>query len=269
MTDQYPPQQPGGQPQFGGPYYQQPQPPRKKRHLVRNILIGVAGLFVLFIVIGIIRAAVSGSKPTASSSSSPATTAPATTAPAAATYSSADQKFFSDVTSAFPSLAIDDSMMASLGTDTCNARKDGASQDMLYAATSKRKALLGPDGGPKLVRLAEKDLCPQYLPVVPKVLFSLSGSGIENSAPFVVNSGTVTVHYTYNCASAGGTGNFIADLETGDQSSLNSDDQSIANALGAGGSVTTTVYPQDAGAEYHIAVNSECTWSIVVESAGS
>jgi hypothetical protein len=260
---------PWGQPEFGGPYYQQPQPPRKKRHLVRNILLGVAGLFVLFIVIRIIGTAVSGSKPTASSSSSPATSAPTTTAPAAATFSSADEKFFNDVTAAFPSLAIDDSTMAKLGTDTCNARKAGTSQAMLYAATNKQKALLGPDGGPKIVRLAEKDLCPQYLPVAPTVLFQLSGSGIENSSPFVVNSGTVTVHYTYNCASAGGTGNFIADLETGDQSSLNSDDQSIANALGADGSVTTTVYPQDVGAEYHLAVNSECTWSIVVESAGS
>ena len=50
----------------------------------------------------------------------------------------------------------------------------------------------------------------------------------------------------------------------GDQSTLNSDDQSIANALGAGGSDTTTVYPQGSGRQYHLSLNSECNWNVTV-----
>ena len=80
------------------------------------------------------------------------------------------------------------------------------------------------------MHLAEKKLCPAYLP---HVLIRFSGSGIANSRPFLVTTGTVTVHYTYNC-SAMGTGNFIADLETGNQALPGSDDQSIANDLSAG-----------------------------------
>jgi hypothetical protein len=103
-------------------------------------------------------------------------------------------------------------------------------------------------------------------PAAPKVLMSLSGSGIENSPPFLVTQSQLTVHYTYDCSAFGGSGNFIADLLSGNQSSLGSDDQSIANALGAGGSVTTTIYPTNAGSDYHLAVNSECNWSVVVST---
>lgn len=103
-------------------------------------------------------------------------------------------------------------------------------------------------------------------PAAPTVLLSLSGSGIENSAPFLVTESQLTVTYSYDCAAFGGTGNFIADLLTGNQDSLGSDDQSIANALGAGGTVTTTIYPQNPGTDYHLAVNSECNWSVTVKS---
>lgn len=72
------------------------------------------------------------------------------------------------------------------------------------------------------------------------------------------------VKYSYDCSNAGGTGNFIADLQYGNQASLSSDDQSIANALGSGGSDNTMVYPQDPDEDYYVAVNSECTWSLSV-----
>jgi hypothetical protein len=96
------------------------------------------------------------------------------------------------------------------------------------------------------------------------LLFKFSGSGIRNSRPFLVNAATVTAHFTYNCAAAGGSGNFIADMVSGNPSSLSSDDQSIANALGSGGSQTTTLYPQNQGSRYHLTVNSECSWSITL-----
>jgi hypothetical protein len=96
------------------------------------------------------------------------------------------------------------------------------------------------------------------------VLISMSGSGIRDSAPFVVNSSSVTARYSYDCSSAGGEGNFIADLISGSPSSGNYDDESIANELGSGGSQTTMVYPQDVGSSYHLEVNSECSWSITL-----
>jgi len=104
-------------------------------------------------------------------------------------------------------------------------------------------------------------------PAAPKVLLNLSGNGIENSAPFLVTESQLTVTYSYDCSADGGSGNFIADLLYGDQSSLNSDDQSIANALSSGATnVTTTIYPADPGNDYYLSVNSECSWTVTVSS---
>jgi hypothetical protein len=98
------------------------------------------------------------------------------------------------------------------------------------------------------------------------VLIRFTGSGIKNSAPFNVGSGPLTITYHFNCAAFGGSGNFAADLLYGNQSSLNSDDQSIANDLAPSGSQTTTVYPQDPGKDYYLSVDSECSWRLKVVS---
>jgi hypothetical protein len=96
------------------------------------------------------------------------------------------------------------------------------------------------------------------------VLLTFSGSGIRNSAPFNVGGGPLTVSYSFNCASFGGSGNFQADLYYGNQASLNSDDLSVANALARSGHQTTTVYPQYPGKDYYLSVNSECSWNVKV-----
>jgi hypothetical protein len=93
-------------------------------------------------------------------------------------------------------------------------------------------------------------------------------TGLDHSAPFQVNSGTLTARYSYDCSSYGSQGNFIADVEAGNQSSMDSDDQTVANALGEGGSAVTTIYPQDVGSDYHLAVDSECNWSVTVKQDG-
>jgi|GEM_PF-4958994 hypothetical protein len=112
-----------------------------------------------------------------------------------------------------------------------------------------------------------KAATPAPAPAAPKTLLTLSGNGIENSAPFMVTQSKLTVIYSYDCSSQDGSGNFIADLEYGNQSSLNSDDQSIANALSSGATnVTTTIYPQDPGHDYYLAVNSECNWTVTVNA---
>ena len=96
-------------------------------------------------------------------------------------------------------------------------------------------------------------------PAAPRVLLSLSGSGIENSPPFLVTDETAHGALHLRLLRPGGDGNFIADLLNGNQASLGSDDQSIANALGIGGSATTTIYPTNTGSDYHLAVNSDAT----------
>ncbi len=95
-------------------------------------------------------------------------------------------------------------------------------------------------------------------------LIRFIGSGIRNSAPFNVGSGPLTVTYSFNCSDFGQSGNFQADLLYGNQSRLNSDDQVIANDLALHGGQTTTIYPSDAGKDYYLSVNSECTWKIKV-----
>jgi hypothetical protein len=96
------------------------------------------------------------------------------------------------------------------------------------------------------------------------LLLTFSGNGIRNSAPFNVGGGPLTVTYSFNCSSFGGSGNFQADLYYGNQASLNSDDLSVANALAVSGHQTTTVYPQYPGKDYYLSVNSECSWRVKV-----
>jgi hypothetical protein len=103
-------------------------------------------------------------------------------------------------------------------------------------------------------------------PSAPLVLIKMSGNGEGSSAPFLVSTSTVTATYTYDCSAFGQSGNFVADMVNGNQASLNSDDQSIANALGTGGSATATLYPTNVGQDYHLTVNSECTWTVTLIS---
>lgn len=293
MTDQYPPQQPPDQ-QPGGPDQQskvgnhdlqQPvgshpspgghhQPSRrKKRRTINKILLSVIGTFLLLIII--IAVATSGGK-TGNSSSSASSSAP-TAAPVANTpaptpapvaLTASQQKFASDMQTAFNfNSSVTSADLAAFGEQICSDRRAGESQSQVIVFAEGYFSDTGQSEASTMANLAETDLCHHMLPP-PTVVFSLAGSGIENSAPFPVNSGTLTVRYTYNCA-AMGTSNFIADMISGSPSGLNYDDQSIANALGAGGSETTTVYPQDVGSDYHLSVIAGgCTWSIVVETAG-
>ncbi|MGI9008783.1 MAG: hypothetical protein ACR2FU_21780 [Streptosporangiaceae bacterium] len=97
-----------------------------------------------------------------------------------------------------------------------------------------------------------------------KVLLTFSGNGVRNSQPFLVNTQSVIAKYHFDCSGAGGSGNFIADMISGKPGSANSDYQSIANALSATGSQTTTLYPTAQGSYYHLQIDSECTWSITL-----
>ena len=101
-------------------------------------------------------------------------------------------------------------------------------------------------------------------PAASGVLINFSGNGPGNSAPFLVHSSAVAARYSYDCSGFGATGNFIADMVSGNPSSGSYDNQSIAHELGSGRSQTTTIYPQLQGGSYHLEVSSECSWSITL-----
>jgi hypothetical protein len=259
----------GHLPQPGGPRYPEPMTggrggPPKKGHTVRNVLLGaVGGIVALFVLAGVVGAATGAGKKNTGD------TRPMTTAthkpkkPAAPVYTAAENVYYKATIAAYaPISGGTEQQIVNAGNQLCTAREDGASQPSIVSTT-----------GPKLGKLAkpyvlatEKALCPSQIPVPPKVLLNMSGSGIQNSAPFLVSTSQVTVTYSFNCSSFGGSGNFAADLEYGNQSSLNSDDQSIANQLAPSGQATTTVYPQDPGNDYYVSVDSECNWTVKVTS---
>jgi len=161
-----------------------------------------------------------------------------------------------------------DAQLAGVGARVCSARRDGAAQATLVSmwASAPRKFAMS---AKKFVGTAEKYLCPQFLPQPAAVILSLRGNGTESSRSVVVTQPALRVKYSYDCSSLGGSGSFVADFETANQNSLDFDAQQIANALSPGGAETITIYPQKTGREYHLAVNSQCDWSITVSTSGS
>jgi hypothetical protein len=127
-------------------------------------------------------------------------------------------------------------------------------------------------GGPSVVSPPgqdEGDLSPIYYGAgggegtPPGVIKSFHGNGSRNSAPFPVNVSVVTVDYSYDCSSVGGSGSFAADMIS---VSPQYDDQLIANAVGARYWARLALYPQNAGSNYRLRVSSDCAWSITVTS---
>lgn len=269
---QMPPAPPSWPPSAGP---QQPPPgppgqPPKRSHKARNITLGVVGgLAVIIIASAIANGGKGSSGNPGSSISSIGASTPTTAASSSAPALPADQtKFVSDLRSYMTGQGVSntssDAAIAGLGKSICQvASSGGSSSDIAAVLGGKAQADFSIKPG-KLVRMAEKDMCPKYLPKPVQVLMRFSGNGIRNSPPFRVGS-QVTVRYSFDCSAYGGSGNFIADLQYGNQTSLNSDDQQIANALAGHEAQTTTVYPQDPGKDYYLAVNSECNWSIVVK----
>jgi hypothetical protein len=94
--------------------------------------------------------------------------------------------------------------------------------------------------------------------------FSGTGSGV--SEQFLVNVDTVSAQYTYDCSAAGGSGDFSADLVSGDPSSQNYDDENIVSTSGPGSSATVTVSPQNLGGYYDLQITTTCSWSVSLQA---
>jgi hypothetical protein len=96
--------------------------------------------------------------------------------------------------------------------------------------------------------------------VKPHTVAKFTGSGISNTPKFTVTN-TWKLAYTYDCASAGGTGNFIVDEDGG-----NDFNGASVNELGAGKTASTWAY-NDGGTHY-LSINSECAWTVKVIDEG-
>jgi len=205
MSDQHPPWEPQGQPQYpppptgqqpppqwgprpqqwqppGGPQqpqYQPPGPPYpppqqqppgghgkppKKKHRLRTVLLSAVGVVVVIIAIGV---AVGGGKTPGKPAS--AGTAPPAAPTAQATSSgitAAQQQFISDMQSSgngFNS-SVSASDIAQFGQQVCDNRQGGQAQAGVIAFAQQSWTNTSAMDGDQMVRLAEKDICPQYLP---------------------------------------------------------------------------------------------------------
>jgi hypothetical protein len=88
----------------------------------------------------------------------------------------------------------------------------------------------------------------------PKVIFSLSGQGIQSTARFLMPNDWL-LEWSYNCAAFGADGNFQVFEDGGaDLSGV------TVNEIGMGGHGTTHVY-NDAGPHY-LEMNGECAWTV-------
>ena len=180
-------QQPGGpQPPAWGPPWQQPsgpqyapqpypggrpgrraRPPRKRRR-INAVILSVVGVLIVVIAVG---AALGSSKNNnkgpgnaAAGSTPSASPAAQTTTPA---ISAAQQQFVSDVQSSTlfnVNSSVTAADIASYGQQVCDNRKTSESQTVAITSTRGQWTNMSAMMADAMVRLAEKDICPAYLP---------------------------------------------------------------------------------------------------------
>ena len=246
------------------------QRPWPARHKAWTAILAVAGLVVL---LGVASVAAGYLETTGTASGQAAGGSPTSQASSpAASLADPQAKFVGVIKASLAAKGLSssstDAQLASAGARVCSARQDGAAQATLVSmwGSAPHKFAMSAE---KFVGTAEKYLCPQFLPKPAAVILALRGSGEESSRSVLVSQPALQVKYSYDCSSFGGPGSFVADFETANRNSLDFDDQSIANALSPGGGDTITIYPQEMGREYHLAVNSQCDWSITISTSGS
>ena len=252
---------------------QQPAPPPRAwpaRHKAWTAILSVIGLVVVLGVASVI--AVNLVTTGTASGTAPCGSPTSRASSPAASLASRQAKFAGVIRASLAAKRLSssstDAQLAGVGARVCSARQGGATQATLVStwASAPRKFAMS---AKKFVGTAEKYLCPQFLPRPAAVILSLRGNGTESSRSVVVTQPALQVKYNYDCSSFGDSGSFIADFETANQNSLDFDDLSIANALSPGGAETITIYPQKTGRQYHLAVNSQCDWSITISTSGS
>jgi hypothetical protein len=248
---------------------QAPVPP-KKSHKVRWTVVGI----VAVAVVGGIAAGAAGSgskdKPHAAASAAVTQKPDVTTAPKATHASTAppprtQYQRYEDLAGAAGLPAIDESTVSDLANSLCVLNADGMEQAIRGGHATDASTL---NNAAEVVRAYCPNAYPTFktaraaltappkptTPPAPKVLLSLSGNGITNTAQFTT-TGPWELHYSYNCtAFLGGTGNFIVDA-------VGDDTDYLVNGLSAG---TTAVSNSYQTGTQHLEINSECDWTVKV-----
>jgi hypothetical protein len=203
---------PGGQSEQppGGPQYPPPQPypgpppggrarqPRQS-HRVRTVLLSIIGVLVVVIAIGV---AVSGGKSPGKPASA-GTTSPA--APAAQATGSgltaAQQQFVSDMRAGTVfnvDSSVTDQQIAQFGQTVCGIRQSDQAQSSAISTAESTWSDTSAMQGDQVVRLAEKDICPTYLPpeTVTYVVRGTSGAQVTYGPSGSDFNGNVPMHVT-------------------------------------------------------------------------
>jgi hypothetical protein len=136
---------------------------RKSRRRLNKILLGVIGFAVLIVVLVVVGSSHTKATPNTAGSPPPTAHAAATPSPSAPTLSAAQQAFVSDMRSQYGFNGSTDSEIAGIGAAVCTGRQDGVSQRKTDAAVGVFVTGSSSSHDP-IARLAEKDLCPAYLP---------------------------------------------------------------------------------------------------------
>jgi len=96
------------------------------------------------------------------------------------------------------------------------------------------------------------------VPPAPKVLLTMSGSGIQTTTKFTTPT-TWTLSWSYTCSTAGtDSGNFIVTVN-------GATTDGGVNELGAGSSGVQHFH---SGGNVYLGINSECSWKVTATSGG-
>lgn len=95
----------------------------------------------------------------------------------------------------------------------------------------------------------------------PQTLQSQNGAGVQLLSPFTVppSDRGWLIHYLFNCASLGSTGNLRINVEDPTGSTLGT----AANLVGVNGGST---YYDDAPGTYRLHIDTACDWAVVVQT---
>lgn len=184
-----------------------PAPPPAEPHRSRSPRRRKANVIVLSVigvlVVGVgVTAALSGvpKTPAANKQSAP----PVVQAPSSPAVSAQDQQFVSDMQAHFSfDSSVSTASIAQFGEGVCSSRQSGESQTQQVTNTQKEWTNTDPGTADEMVRLAEQDICPSYLPgytvtyvvtgnapagyIDPSIDYGPAGSDFTGSVPMNVS----------------------------------------------------------------------------------
>ena len=251
---------------MAGPIWQPPggmpptpeQPPPKKRHWLRWVLLAIGAGLVLIIGLAVAFAL--------SANHGNISTATPSAAPAAPSTPPEQQTFVSDVRDQYNVGAeVTDEDIVSVGSQICQAAQGGSDRAALDKVPGQNGFSISGNGADSVVNLAIRDMCPGSAPVPTwHTLAHYSGSGQWNGPTFKVLGDNPVLKVTYrywNNTSGFGGDNFIADLVSRD------DDLNIANDIAISGGKTTRLYPDlsfGGSSHYHLEIQATDSWTVTI-----